>query len=113
MYIADTLNNRLREVDAAGNISTTAGTGIHGFAGDGGPATRARLAGPTGDVAVNSAAVYFADTGNQRIRGIFVGPPPVLPETQWIVALPISALLLAAERCCWSGGGLVGPPRAD
>ncbi len=96
VYIADTLNNRLREIDAAGNISTTAGAGIHGFAGDGGPASRARLAGPTGDVAVNSGAVYFADTGNQRIRGIFVGPPPVLPEVQWFVALPLSVLAVGA-----------------
>ena len=37
VYIADTLNNRLREVDAAGNISTTAGTGTTGS-----PATAAR-----------------------------------------------------------------------
>ncbi len=94
VYISDTLNNRLRQVDASGIISTSAGTGVFGFAGDGGPATRARLAGPNGDIAVNSAAVYFADTGNQRIRGIFVGPPPVLPETQWLVALPLSALAL-------------------
>jgi trimeric autotransporter adhesin len=96
VYIADTLNNRIREVNAAGIISTAAGTGVHGFAGDGGPAGHARLAAPTGDVAVNSTAVYFADTGNQRIRGIFVGPPPVLPEVQWLVALPLSVLAVGA-----------------
>jgi trimeric autotransporter adhesin len=106
IYIADTLNNRLREVDAAGLISTTAGTAVPGFAGDGGPASHARLAGPTGDVAVNATAVYFADTGNQRIRGIFVGPPPVLPEVQWLVALPLSVVAIGA------GAWLLGRRRA-
>jgi hypothetical protein len=92
VYIADTLNNRLREVNAAGIISTTAGTGRRGFSGDGGPAAKAKLASPTGSIAVDADAVYFADTGNQRIRGIFTGAPPVLPETHWVWGLPLSAL---------------------
>jgi sugar lactone lactonase YvrE len=93
VYIADTFNNRLRKVNAAGIISTAAGS-RRGFSGDGGPATSARLASPSGTIAVNGNTIYFADTGNQRIRGIFTGPPPVLPETQWVWALPLSALAL-------------------
>ena len=95
VYIADTLNNRIREVNAAGTISTAGGTGRRGFSGDGGPAAEARLANPTGSIAVNAGAIYFADPGNQRIRGIFTGPPPVLPEAPWVVALPLSGLALA------------------
>ena len=45
LYIADTLNYRVRRVDAAtGVISTVAGNGAQGYSGDGGPATEASLA---------------------------------------------------------------------
>ena len=44
LFIADTYNHRVRRVDAAsGEISTVAGTGEQGFAGDGGPAVAALL----------------------------------------------------------------------
>ncbi len=98
-HIADTLNNRLREVNAAGIISTTAGSGRRGFSGDGGPAAKAKLAGPTGSIAVDADAVYVADSGNQRIRGIFTGAPPVLPETHWVWGLPLSAVALGGVVC--------------
>src|SRR5207253_8688976 len=45
IFIADSGNQRIREVDAAtGNIQTVAGNGTFGFSGDGGPATNAELA---------------------------------------------------------------------
>jgi DNA-binding beta-propeller fold protein YncE len=51
-------------------ITTTAGTGERGFAGDGGPAAEARLNGPF-DVAFDpSGNLYFSDTFNHRIRRI-------------------------------------------
>ncbi|EEF57906.1 hypothetical protein [Pedosphaera parvula] len=43
LYICDTENHRIRKVTADGNISTVAGTGEHGWSGDGGPATAAKL----------------------------------------------------------------------
>jgi DNA-binding beta-propeller fold protein YncE len=51
-------------------ITTVAGTGIAGFAGDGGPAERARLNGPF-DVGFDAAGnLYFSDTFNHRVRRI-------------------------------------------
>ena len=70
VYIADTLNHRVRKVDAAGTITTFAGTGSRGSTGDGAPATRARLYYPR-DVAVDGLGnVYIADTANDRVRKV-------------------------------------------
>jgi uncharacterized protein (TIGR03437 family) len=67
LYIADTDNQRIRKV-ANGVITTVGGNGTCCFSGDGGPATGAQLAYPTG-VAVDSAGnLYIADTQNNRIR---------------------------------------------
>ena len=46
VYVADTNNDRVRRVTADGTMSTVAGTGERGFAGDGGPAVRALLTDP-------------------------------------------------------------------
>lgn len=70
VYIADTLNHRIRKVSPEGTISTIAGTGSIGFSGDEGPADLAQLSYPE-DVAVdNNGDVYVADTSNHRIRQI-------------------------------------------
>jgi hypothetical protein len=72
LYIADTLNNRIRQVEfKMGIISTIAGDGFPGFGGDGGPATKAELNGPVGVVAYpKSHALYIADDGNNLIREV-------------------------------------------
>ena len=68
LFIADVENHRIRMVDAAGTITTVAGTGAGGFSGDGGPATNAQLTYPSG-VAVDTAGdLFVGDTGNNRIR---------------------------------------------
>lgn len=71
LYIADTLNNRIRFINANTHIiSTFAGTGNAGYTGDNGAATSATLDGPTG-VAIDSAGdVFIADTNNQVIREV-------------------------------------------
>jgi RHS repeat-associated protein len=70
IVVADSDNNRIRRVSAAGTITTIAGTGVYGFGGDGGPATAGRLSQPR-DVAVAAdGSVYVADTGANRIRRI-------------------------------------------
>ena len=70
VFIADLANDRIRKVDAAGVITTVAGTGEEGFSGDGGPAIQAALDNPFG-VAVDGAGnLFITDRGNDRIRKV-------------------------------------------
>jgi len=73
LYIVDAGNHAVRKVNMdTGVITTIAGTGDYGYAGDGGPATSARLYAPT-KVAVDIAGdIYIADQGNHVIRKINV-----------------------------------------
>ncbi|MGH8972603.1 MAG: hypothetical protein ACRD0C_05305, partial [Acidimicrobiia bacterium] len=69
LYIADSINNRVRRVDlATGIITTVAGTGKSGYGGDGGPAVAARLAEPRGIALTPSGDIVILDTNNNRIR---------------------------------------------
>ncbi len=68
LFIADTSNQVVRELSAAGLVTTVAGSGVQGFAGDNGPATAAELDSPMG-LAVDAAGnLYIADSHNHRIR---------------------------------------------
>jgi sugar lactone lactonase YvrE len=75
IYIADTLNYRVRMIEArTGLIHTVAGDGTPGDAdnvGDGGPATSAHLNMPS-DVAIEreSGDIYIADMHHNRIRRV-------------------------------------------
>ena len=70
LYIADSLNQRIRKVDAAGAISTVAGDGTRGFGGDGGAAVAAQLDFPRGVALDGAGNLYIADSLNQRIRKV-------------------------------------------
>jgi sugar lactone lactonase YvrE len=68
LYIADTMNHRIRRVDArTGRITTIAGVGLPRFGGDGGPSVAAGLNEPAALV-VQGARLYVADQSNNRIR---------------------------------------------
>jgi large repetitive protein len=67
-YIADPKANKVFEVNAAGVISTVAGTGTAGFSGDGGPATSAQLNGPMAVIIDGAGFIYIADTNNNVVR---------------------------------------------
>jgi sugar lactone lactonase YvrE len=77
LFVADTINHRIRRVDAStGLIHTIAGNGVSGFRGDGGPALAAEITFPTGIAVDSSGKVYFADESNNRIRVL----TPVTPR---------------------------------
>jgi sugar lactone lactonase YvrE len=67
VYIADSHNQRIRKV-SAGIITTIAGTGTPGFAGDGAAATSAQLWLPVAVAVDPNGNVYIADSNNQRVR---------------------------------------------
>jgi trimeric autotransporter adhesin len=72
VYVADAANQRIRKIAIDGSIHTFAGTGVAGFAGDGGPASAAQLNQPYG-LAIDSAGnLYIADLGNARVREVTV-----------------------------------------
>jgi serine/threonine-protein kinase len=79
VYISDSANSRIRRVTPDGIIQTIAGSGPGsgeggaGFAGDGGPADKAKLFSPA-DIKFNELGqLYFSDTGNNRVRLIAYG----------------------------------------
>jgi sugar lactone lactonase YvrE len=69
-YLGDVDAQVIRYVDPTGVISTVAGSGTRGYAGDGGAATAATLNSPT-RVRLDAAGnVYFCDTNNHVIRKV-------------------------------------------
>src|SRR5208282_1432049 len=69
LFIADYVNNRVREVGANGIITTVAGGGSNGL-GDGGAATNAELYYPAGVAVDATGSLFIADEGSQRIRKV-------------------------------------------
>jgi sugar lactone lactonase YvrE len=83
LYIADTINHRIRRVDmSTGLIYTIAGNGVNGFSGDGGPAIAAEISFPVGIAVDGSGRVYFADESNNRIRVLIPVAPRSYPFRQ-------------------------------
>ena len=69
LYIAERDNHVIRKVNMkTGIISTVAGTGMAGFAGDGGPAVRAQLRQPHSIFLDRDGTMLICDIGNHRIR---------------------------------------------
>jgi len=69
-FIADLLNNRIREVRADGIITTAAGNGTGGYSGDGGAATNAELNWPGGVTVDSTGNLYIAEINNNTIRKV-------------------------------------------
>ncbi len=69
LYMADCINSVVRRVDAiTGIITTVAGNGTRGYAGDGGAATSGELSYPSGVAFDGAGNLYIADSGNNRVR---------------------------------------------
>ena len=70
LYIADSINRRIRRVDSSGTISTIAGTGVEGYSGDGGPALDAELSYPASLVVDAEGNLFIAEYFENRIRRV-------------------------------------------
>jgi sugar lactone lactonase YvrE len=71
VYVALREGNSIYRIDAASQtLHHVAGTGESGYAGDGGPATTAKLGGPKGLALADDGTLYVADTENHVIRRI-------------------------------------------
>jgi cysteine-rich repeat protein len=66
LIIADYSNHRIRRLETDGTITTVAGTGTAGMAGEAGPATSAQLNYPVGVVVDGSDNIYVTDSNNNR-----------------------------------------------
>jgi hypothetical protein len=114
LYLSDTLNQRVRRVDAkTGLISTVAGTGSVGFSGDGGQGTSAMLSNPAGLAMDGVGALYIADSGNHAVRrldlvtGIITTVAGVLGQQGYLGdgGAATSAKLNTPEGVCFDLGG--------
>ena len=98
LYVADTNNNRVRRVAPDGIITTIAGTGASGFAGDGGSAALAKLSLPR-DVKVGSdGTLYIADGFNFRVRRI---------STDGVITTVAGNGTAICQNACGDGGPAV------
>ncbi|MBU6402916.1 MAG: serine/threonine protein kinase, partial [Verrucomicrobia bacterium] len=70
LFIADGGNNRVRQVDTRGIITTVAGNGTPAYSGDGGAATNASLRYPGGLATDPAGTLFIADAGNNLIRQV-------------------------------------------
>ena len=70
-YVVDQQNHRVRKVDAAGIITTVAGSTLGpGFSGDGQQATNAQLYFPGGVALDGAGNLYIAELQNNRVRKV-------------------------------------------
>jgi sugar lactone lactonase YvrE len=70
LYIADTLNHRVRKVDAAGIITTVAGTGRPGLSRDGWRATAVDLWQPSSVAVDAGGTLYIVEAATHRVRKV-------------------------------------------
>ena len=71
LYIADSLNHKIRRLDLITNtVSTIAGTGEAGLSGDGGAPLAARLHNPRDIAFASDGRLFVADTDNDVVRAI-------------------------------------------
>jgi sugar lactone lactonase YvrE len=70
LYFVETGNHVVRKITPAGIITTVAGNGVQGFAGDSGLATSAELDSPAGLALDAAGDLFIADSHNHRVREV-------------------------------------------
>ncbi|MGD0500985.1 MAG: putative Ig domain-containing protein, partial [Bryobacteraceae bacterium] len=108
LYIADTMNSRIRKVSSSGIITTVAGNGTFGYSGDGGPATGAQFNHPVGVAVDSSGNLYIADEDNNSVRVILTGAAGLSAAGPSIITastLPFGSVGAAYQETLSATGG--------
>lgn len=88
VFVADTYNDRIREITPDGRVRTVAGTGTPGWAD--GPGLEAGFDTPTGLAVDRAGRLLIADTGNGLVRAIHLdGRVSTLDTSAVHLALPL------------------------
>ena len=116
LHFVELGNHCVRRVDAkTGVISTVAGSGKPGFAGDGGPASQAQLNAPHSLAFDAAGDLYICDILNHRLRRVAkdsrvistwsgTGEKKTAPDGSPIAGSPLHgprAVMFAADGRCW------------
>lgn len=80
-YLADTLNNVIRQIDSNQIISTVAGTGSYGYVD--GDADASEFGFPEALALASDGTIYVADTDNHAIRKIKNGQVTTISDDNW------------------------------
>ena len=70
LYLAEWNGSSLRRIDAAGRITSFAGTGVYGYGGEGQQAAVARLWNPSDIFRSGTGQIYLTEWSNHRVRRI-------------------------------------------
>jgi hypothetical protein len=101
LLVADSCSHRVRKVDNRGLITTVVGTGKGGFSGDGGPATLARIEGPS-DLVFDASGALLVSTAlrirRADVNGVIstiagTGEPGILKDGAAAIRAPLTGLL--------------------
>lgn len=100
LYIADAGNHAIRRIDlASGTVETIVGTGLRGYAGDGGDALEAQLDNPSGVAVDDDGTLFIADRGNHVVR--VVHPDGIIETLAGIYQIDGMGIPMGG----WSGDG--------
>ncbi|MFN7937994.1 MAG: hypothetical protein U0R19_31990 [Bryobacteraceae bacterium] len=98
LYIADTLNHRVRRVDALGVITTVAGTGEPGLGAELVGALESAVDHPSSLAVDRAGDLYFTDWQNHRVRKVVFGERPVLAGVRDAVVFGTASMTVAGVR---------------
>lgn len=107
ILVADTGNHRIRRIAPDGTITTFAGTGAAGYAGDGAAAASARLSSPESVSVTPVGGILIADSGNNRVRLVGAATRPVNVGRPAIFGTGEIGSALFASAGGWRGTGPV------
>lgn len=99
ILVADEACNRVRKILPDGTVTVLAGTGKAGNEGDGGAPLAAELDGPTDVILGPDDVIYFADSGNKRVRKIQKVQSAIdLSDGEYGVPLQSGEILVFGEK---------------